>query len=244
MKTTSKNIATSVLLATALLSGGAQAVPVMNVFEMDIQAGQSATYDAVARQNIERSVQDEAGTLAMYALSSTEQPNRRYMVEIYRDQAAYQQHLQSESYQYFKEKSPEILTAHKVATPLQVQYLGDKVAPITLTDELITNMVRIQVHAKDAQAFKQIVMPEMIQSLAVEDRVLAIYAGTTQADPNTWLFFEIYASEAAYQAHRQTAHFQKYLTETPNMLGEKTFYQIKPSILKNKGGLDYPAQQP
>ena len=42
--------------------------------------------------------------------------------------------------------------------------------------------------------------------------VLAIYAGTLVDAPNTWLFFEIYASESAYQAHRQTPHFQKYLS--------------------------------
>lgn len=82
-------------------------------------------------------------------------------------------------------------------------------------------------------------MPEMVQSLAVEEGVLAIYAGTTVDNPNTWLFFEIYASEEAYQAHRETPHFKEYLRLTPDMLGEKTFYDIRPTLLKNQGGLDY-----
>ena len=47
----------------------------------------------------------------------------------------------------------------------------------------------------------------------MEDGVLAMYAATKQDSPNDWIFFEIYADEAAYQAHRETPHFKDYLKQ-------------------------------
>ncbi|MDV5299767.1 antibiotic biosynthesis monooxygenase [Klebsiella pneumoniae] len=34
---------------------------------------------------------------------------------------------------------------------------------------------------------------------------------------NCWYFYEIYASEDAYQLHRQTPHFRDYLRQTAHM---------------------------
>lgn len=229
--------ATMTLVVSA--TSAVHAAPIMNVFELEVQDGQSNAYEQVGKTNIHQSLTNEEGTLAMYSVQSQDNPNIRYMIEIYADAAAYQAHLQSPQYQAFKARAPQLLTDHKVRTELTPQYLGDKPTPIQQTDAIITNMVRINVHPEDAAAFKEVVMPEMVQSLAVEEGVLAIYAGTTVDNPNTWLFFEIYASEEAYQAHRETPHFKEYLRLTPDMLGEKTFYDIRPTLLKNQGGLDY-----
>ena len=215
------------------------AIPVFNIFELGVQADKAAAYDAVGENNITRSITDEPGTLSMVSVKDKENPNLAYMIEVYADDAAYRAHLASPQYKAFTEQAPSILTDHKLRLSLTAQYLGDKGSPIKQNGEMITNMVRINVLPGEEAAFKAAVMPEMVQSLAVEDGVLAIYAGTLVGAPNTWLFFEIYASESAYQAHRQTPHFQKYLSQTQQMLGEKTFYNLRPALLKNKGGLHF-----
>lgn len=51
-----------------LIFGTTHAAPILNLFELGIQPGQTATYDAVGQNNINASVGNEAGTLAMYSV--------------------------------------------------------------------------------------------------------------------------------------------------------------------------------
>ncbi|WP_297965591.1 antibiotic biosynthesis monooxygenase [uncultured Campylobacter sp.] len=48
-------------------------------------------------------------------------------------------------------------------------------------------------------------------SLAKESGMLALCAFTLKDAPSQWIFFEIYAGEAAYEAHRQAPHFKEFL---------------------------------
>ena len=78
-------------------------------------------------------------------------------------------------------------------------------------------------------------------SVGHEPGTLAIYAATAQDNPNLWYFFEVYADEAACQAHRQSPHFQDYLKRTGELLQDKSFTDISPTLLMNKGGLAFSA---
>ena len=87
--------------------------------------------------------------------------------------------------------------------------------------------------------FSKIIQAEMAQSLKVEDGVLAMYAATKQDSPNDWIFFEIYADEAAYQAHRETPHFKDYLKQTDKMIADKHYTTIQTAYLGNQGQLHF-----
>lgn len=230
-------------MATALLSTAftTHAAPVFNIFELGIQPEQSAAYDAVGKNNITTSVQHESGTLAMYSVKQTNNPSMVYMLEIYADADAYQTHIQSPQYREFLRRSPTILTEHKRKIEVVPQFLGDK--KVRQTPDTINNLVIVDVKPEHAQAFRAIVVPEMVQSLKVEEGVLAMYAATEKAKPNRWYFYEIYASQAAYQQHRQTPHFQDYLKRTADMLQGKEPIAITPALLMNKGGLRFDAAQ-
>ena len=101
------------------------------------------------------------------------------------------------------------------------------------------NLVSIAVQPEHAAAFRQIALAQMAQSIKTEAGVLAMYAATDVRQPEKWYFFEIYESEAAYQAHRKTPHFQRYLRDTRAMIGDQTLYDITPSDLGNKGGFAF-----
>ena len=66
-----------------------------------------------------------------------------------------------------------------------------------------------------------------------------IYAATATGNSNKWYFFEIYENEKAYQKHRKTAHFKKYIEQTENIIENKEFINIEGVILLNKGNLNY-----
>ncbi len=231
-----KKILAGILAATAF---GAQAAPVFNIFELGIRPERAAVYDEVGRNNISTSVGNEKGTLAMYSAKRQDRPDIAYMFEIYADEAAYQVHIQSAQYREFLRRSPEILTEHKRKIEVEPQFLGGK--KVQQTAATINNLVIIDAKPEYTRAFRDVVMPAMAQSLKVENGVLAIYAATEKANPNRWYFYEIYASEAAYQSHRQTPHFQDYLARTSDMLAGKESVPITPALLQNKGGLNFAA---
>lgn len=234
------NMMSKLVLAAALSSAAlVQAAPVVNVFELGIQPGKTAAYDAVGERNIRQSVANEAGTLTMYSLRSADTVDTAYMFEIYADEAAYQAHLQSPQYREFVQKSPEILTNHKQRTELVAQYLGEKRMPLALTEAMRVNLVTVTLKPEAQQAFRDVVIPEMVQSMKVEDGMLAMYAATVKSQPEKWVFLEVYASEAAYQQHRNTPHFKDYIAQTADMSSDKAFINITPVLLQNKGGLNF-----
>lgn len=215
--------------------------PVFNVFELGIKQGMNSVYDEIASENITASVIHEKGTLAMYSIKQAADINTAYMVEIYADDVAYKKHLNSPQYKGFLKSSPSIIEANKKFKMATVpQFLGDK--KFEQDDEMINNFVIVDVKPEFSQSFKDVVLPEMAQSLKVEDGVLAMYAAIDKGNTERWYFYEIYASGAAYEAHRNTSHFKDYLQQTANMTTYKEAISVTPSVLMNKGGLTFSVQ--
>lgn len=229
-----KTLLMSALMSTTL---AVQAAPVLNLFELGIQPGQGAAYDEVGRHNIVTSIAKEPGTLAMYAVRSKDDPDMAWVIEIYADEAAYRKHLQSAQYKAFLQRSPQILTDHKRRIEVVPQFLADK--PVKQTADTINNLVIVELAPDQVSAFRDIVLPEMQQSVAKEAGVLAMYAFAEKGSPNRWYFYEIYASDAAYQAHRQTPWFKDYLQRSSALVRNKQAIPITPRLLMNKGGLRF-----
>ena len=192
---------------------------VMNLFEIGVRPDRGNDFADVARQTISASVVHEEGTLAMYALQRSDHPRHAFMVDPYKAFAA---------------RAPDIIE-RKNKIILEPQFLGDK--HIIPNERTINNLVIVEVKPEFQTEFKNIVMPEMAESLKVEKGVLAMYAATDSQTPNRWYFYEIYASEEAYQLHRQTPHFRDYLRQTAHMSVSKDAIPVKPVFLRNKGGI-------
>ena len=121
------------------------------------------------------------------------------------------------------------------------KHLGDK--HIIPNERTINNLVIVEVKPEFQSEFRNIVLPEMVESLKVEKGVLAMYAGTDSETPKRWYFYEIYASEEDYQLHRQTLHFLDYLRQTAHMSARKDAIPVKPVFLRNKGGIKQEPQR-
>ncbi|MEH8044295.1 antibiotic biosynthesis monooxygenase [Gallibacterium anatis] len=229
-----QKILTSVLFMTSL---SVQAIPVMNFFELGIADGQNISYKQVAQHNIQTSIKNEKGTLAMIALQSQNDPQMGYMLELYADEAAYQIHKKSPQYHYFLQASPKILTDHKKFTPLTLQFLADKA--FTPSETMQSNLVKVSVKPEYQSEFAQIVKNEMQIAMDKENGVWLMAAGTEKNAPNHWLFFEIYADAKAYEQHRKTPHFQEYLSKTAQMVEEKEMLKVKAEVVGKQGGFRY-----
>ncbi|HAM9405992.1 TPA: antibiotic biosynthesis monooxygenase [Escherichia coli] len=214
--------------------------PEMNIFELGIRPDRDNDFADVARQTISASVDHEAGTLAMYALQRSDNSGQAFMFELYENERAYRKHLNAAPYKAFAARAPDIIDRKKKIT-LEPQFLGDK--HIIPNERTINNLVIVEVKPEFQSEFRNIVLPEMVESLKVEKGVLAMYAGTDSETPKRWYFYEIYASEEDYQLHRQTLHFLDYLRQTAQMSARKDAIPVKPVFLRNKGGIKQEPQR-
>ena len=212
-------------------------LPIFNIFELGVKEGEKNSYVAVGKNNITKSVLNEKGTLGMYLVQEKENANMTYMFEVYEDEKSYQEHIKSEQYKEFLKKSPAILTEHKKKIQVVPEYMGDK--KFVQTRNTRVNYVTVDVKEGFNDAFREIVLDEMKQSIKKEEGVYVIYAATAKENPDKWYFFEIYENKKAYQNHRKTTHFKKYIEQTENIIENKEFINIEGVILLNKGNLNY-----
>lgn len=98
------------------------------------------------------------------------------------------------------------------------------------------NMAEIVVKPECREAFLASVREEMRESLRVEPGVVALYMVADKNDENRLLFFEIYADDEAYQKHRDTPHFKKYIETTKDMAVSKEVVQTAPLELCDRLG--------
>ncbi len=227
-----KRILTSLLLGVATM---AQAEYRMSLFELTVKPEQQQAIDAVGKHNLGTSIQTEAGTLAMFHTVKKDEPSQNVILEIYRDEAAYQAHTNASHFKQFVEIAKTAVVGRKVV-PLDSQILLEK-QPLTAFENgnYLINLAEVSVKPAQNEDFKAIVLYEMQQSMAKENGVILMYAATLKDQPNEWRFFEIYANKTAYQQHRSTAHFQAYLTQTQTMVERKNVTALVGKTLASKG---------
>jgi quinol monooxygenase YgiN len=74
----------------------------------------------------------------------------------------------------------------------------------------------------------------MDASVRGEPGVLALYAVADNDAPSRLRFFEIYADEAAYNAHLESPHFRKYRLTTESMVRSRVLTDTVPIQLSSK----------
>ena len=95
-------------------------------------------------------------------------------------------------------------------------------------------VAEIEVDPEQREAFVSAVTEEMDESIRVEPGVLALYAVAEKDSPSRLRFFEIYADEAAYNAHLESPHFRKYRASTEPMIRSRALIETVPIQLSSR----------
>ena len=95
-------------------------------------------------------------------------------------------------------------------------------------------IAELEIDPAQLESYKAAVKEEMKTSVRVEPGVLAIYAVAEKDDPSKLRFFEMYADEAAYKAHRETTHYKKYADATKGMIISRRLIETVPIQLSAK----------
>lgn len=85
-----------------------------------VDPSQLVEYNQLLKEEIEASIQLEPGVLTLYAVSENEAKNKIMILEIYADEAAYQQHIKTPHFKKYKEGTLDMVQSLELidATPL------------------------------------------------------------------------------------------------------------------------------
>ena len=95
-------------------------------------------------------------------------------------------------------------------------------------------IVELKIDPAQMVGYREAVKEAVATSVRVEQGVLAIYAVTEMDSPSKYWFFEMYADEASYNAHLESAHFKKYVAATKDMIMSRTVIDSVPIQLSAK----------
>ena len=95
----------------ALVGAAAQTMkqPLVRIAELEIDPGQLPAYRDALKEEIATSIREEPGALSLYAVSVKDQPSQVRIFETYKDQAAYESHLQTPHFKKYKAETQNMV---------------------------------------------------------------------------------------------------------------------------------------
>jgi quinol monooxygenase YgiN len=122
-----------------------------------------------------------------------------------------------------------------VACALSLEGRAMAQAPNTaIAEAKIVRIAELEIDPAQLDRYTAAVKEEMEISVRTEPGVLGIYSVAEKDNPSKLRFFEIYADEAAYQAHIQSPHFRKYYETTKTMITSRKLIETTPVLLAAK----------
>src|SRR5215471_9200196 len=99
-----------------IVAVGAQTMkqPLVRIAELQIDPGQLPAYKDALKEEVETSIREEPGVLKLYAVSVRDQPSQIRILEVYRDQAAYESHLQTSHFKKYKAETQGMVKSLKL----------------------------------------------------------------------------------------------------------------------------------
>jgi quinol monooxygenase YgiN len=98
----------------------------------------------------------------------------------------------------------------------------------------VVRLAELQIDPGRLEDYKAALREEIEASIRLEPGVLTLYAVSVKGDPAQIRIVEVYADLAAYKAHLQTPHFEKYKTGTQRMVKSLVLVETDPIILGAK----------
>lgn len=210
---------------------------ITRLFELKIDFKDKELFNSTGTYNLMTSIEKEEGTMAMYSTHIPEQPDTYIVFEIYKDDDAYEVHASSEQFGKYRDMAAKVLTGRKVFATTPELLIESGSLKIDGANNLNVRLASVGVLKEKDEDFREAVFTNMKTSIEKEEGVLMMYAMTLQEDPTQWRFFEVYASEEAYQTHRDTDHFKTYISKTADCIYEKTLQVLSGDTLVSHGYL-------
>lgn len=103
-------------------------------------------------------------------------------------------------------------------------------------DRRIVRIAELEIDPAQLDVYRALLAEEIEASIRLEPGVLMLHAVALTEAPEHIRLLEVYADEAAYQAHLATPHFQKYKTLTASMVRALRLIPVTPIMMGAKQG--------
>ncbi len=87
-----------------------------------------------------------------------------------------------------------------------------------------------------AEAFLPLIMENATAAVRDEPECHEFHVMRSEADPDTFHFYEVYDSAASLEAHREMPHYKKYDSASRDMIAEKSIQRV--SVLNHPNVAD------
>jgi quinol monooxygenase YgiN len=108
-------VTVAVMLGTSKIASRAPMEhPLVRIAELEIDPNHLAVYRDALKDEIATSIRVEPGVLTLYAVAVKGQPNQIRIFETYRDQSAYEAHLQTPHFKKYKTETQSMVKSLKL----------------------------------------------------------------------------------------------------------------------------------
>ena len=198
----------------ALSAFGAEAK--VSLYELLSTPNNKSLLKRLGRENI-LSSKSEPGTQAIFFASAKSKPELFYVLEFYKDEAAYKKHISSAHFKKFASASTEIL-ASKKAISLKKRAAFSKNLKTERLKDAYFHITNLSLLAKSDAKFEKIIKKYMQKS--VDEGAYAQFAFSQKEAPNKWVLVEIYKDEASFESYRHSENYKAYAKERAGLIDE------------------------
>lgn len=177
----------------------------------------------LGRENI-LSSKSEPGTQAIFFASAKSKPELFYVLEFYKDEAAYKKHTSSEHFKKFASESAEILASKKAINIKKRAAFSKNLTPERLKDTYF-HITNLSLKAKSDAKFEKLVKKYMQKS--VDEGAYAQFAFSQKNAPSKWILVEIYKDEANFESYRHSENYKAYAKERAGLIDEFDGFGLK-----------------
>lgn len=214
--------------------------PIMNFYHLTVNPDEKDNFLKAGKENMFTSIQKEDGVYFMSSASEGKDSN--YIFEVYKDEESYQNHINSKQFKAYQAVAKDAVDETD-SFNLTPQFIGTNYQDLRIdkNNNYVVNMAKITLVDDDLEKFGDIVKKEMTKSMEREAGVIAMLAGNMFDIENEWRFFEVYQDEAAYEAHTRTKHFIDYISQTKEMIYEKSILSLHGDVIVDRSNMNYEA---
>ena len=101
-------------------------------------------------------------------------------------------------------------------------------------DQRIVRVARLEIDPARRDAYLSLLTEEIEASIRLEPGVIMLHATSPRSAPHRIELLEVYASQAAYEAHIASPHFLKYKSATHDMVLSLELAEAEPILLAAK----------
>ena len=102
------------------------------------------------------------------------------------------------------------------------------------SEDPVVRVAEIEIDPNQIEQYKAALREGIDTAVRLEPGVRSLYAVSVKDHPEQVRVFEVYANQAAYQAHLQTPHFKKYKSTTQGMVRSLKLVETDPILLRSK----------